>query len=62
MTIRLDSTQISTVVLCDECPWWRGFADSRPQGWGVGAAHEKRTHGANGNAANAIEATRSRGR
>lgn len=44
MTINLDSTQISTVVLCTACPWWRGFADSRDEGWLVGAGHEERVH------------------
>jgi hypothetical protein len=44
MTIRLDSTQISTVVLCDSCPWWRGFADTRDEGWRVGARHEQGAH------------------
>lgn len=44
MTIRLDSTQISTVVMCSDCPWWYGFADSRDEGWRVGARHELRAH------------------
>lgn len=44
MTIRLDSTQISVVVLCTQCPWWRGFADHKDQGWRVGARHEERAH------------------
>lgn len=42
--IKLDSTQISTVVLCDLCPWWRGFADNRVAGWKVGGGHEERVH------------------
>lgn len=42
--IRLDSTQISVVVTCSSCPWWYGFADSRIEGWRVGARHEQRAH------------------
>lgn len=42
--ITLDSTQISTVVLCSHCPWWHGFADSRDEGWTVGARHEQNLH------------------
>lgn len=44
MTIRVDSTKISSVVKCSLCPWWSGFADSRAQGWAVGARHEANTH------------------
>jgi len=54
MTIKLDSTQISTVVLCDQCPWWRGFADSRDEGWRVGARHEERMHPGQHNAREAL--------
>jgi hypothetical protein len=42
VTIRLDSTKHSTVVLCSHCPWWRGFADTQSEGWRVGARHEER--------------------
>lgn len=44
MTIKLDSTRYSTVVTCDNCPWWFGFADSKAEGWRVGARHEERAH------------------
>lgn len=44
--IRLDSTRISTVVTCTLCAgYWFGFADSRAEGWRVGARHEARAHG-----------------
>jgi hypothetical protein len=62
MTIKLDSTQISTVVLCTECPWWRGFADTRTEGWKVGARHEQGAHGRMGNAGDAVNAAGTRAR
>jgi hypothetical protein len=62
MTISLDSTQISTVVLCDRCPWWRGFADSRDEGWTVGAGHEQRAHPQDDQARNALDQRNSRAR
>lgn len=52
--IRLDSTQISTVVLCTRCPWWHGFADTRAEGWRVGASHETRAHPDTDNARDAL--------
>lgn len=52
--IRLDSTQISTVVMCSRCPWWHGFADSRTEGWRVGARHEERAHPDSDNAREAL--------
>lgn len=42
--IKLDSTQISTVVLCTDCPFWFGFATDRKDGWRVGRGHELRAH------------------
>lgn len=62
MTIRLDATQISTVVLCTRCPWWHGFADSRAEGWRVGARHEERAHPETDNARDAIATRRRRAR
>jgi hypothetical protein len=63
MTIKLDSTQISTVVTCTVCPWWRGFADSRADGWRVGGRHEERAHkGDRGNARDALNKQDSRTR
>lgn len=44
MTIRLDSTKISVVVKCTLCPFWSAFADTKDEGWGIGAAHEERAH------------------
>jgi hypothetical protein len=56
MTIKLDSTQISVVVMCTRCPWWHGFADSRTEGWRVGARHEQRAHPDTDNARDALSA------
>lgn len=44
MTISLDYTTISVVVLCTDCPWWAGAADSKLEGWKVGTAHQARVH------------------
>jgi len=60
--IKLDSTRYSVVVLCTDCPWWFGFADTRDQGWRVGAAHEERTHTDRYQARNALSGRRSRAR
>jgi hypothetical protein len=62
MTIKLDSTQISTVVTCTRCPWWHGFADSRTEGWRVGARHEERAHPDTDNARDALTARARRAR
>jgi hypothetical protein len=58
--IRLDSTQISTVVTCTRCPWWHGFADTRGEGWRVGARHEERAHPGDEQARNALRMRESR--
>ena len=42
--IKLDSTKVSTVVTCTECPYWYAFAFSRKEGWERGRGHEKRAH------------------
>lgn len=42
--IKLDKSSSSVVVLCTECPYWRGFGFDREHGWRVGAAHEKNLH------------------
>lgn len=60
MTIRVDSTKISSVVKCSQCPWWSGFADSRSQGWAVGARHEARAHAGSDQARKAERMTRRR--
>lgn len=44
MTIRVDSTTISTVVTCTQCPFWYAFRWTRAEGWEAGAAHESRMH------------------
>lgn len=44
MTIKLDSTRHSVVVICTDCPWWRGFGFDTLDAWGVGRAHEQRVH------------------
>ncbi|GAA4178961.1 hypothetical protein [Gryllotalpicola koreensis] len=60
--IKLDSTQISTVVLCTECPWWHGFADTKDEGWKVGARHEQAIHGRMGNTGSTTRVQRFRQR
>lgn len=54
MTIRLDSTQISVVVLCTDCPWWFGFAFNRDDGWRVGSGHLKSAHPGDEQASDAL--------
>ncbi|MFJ3394007.1 hypothetical protein [Leifsonia aquatica] len=44
MSITLDKSSSSVVVLCSECPYWRGFGFDREHGWRVGAGHEKALH------------------
>lgn len=43
MTIELDSTRYSTVVVCTACGY-TDLADSPREGWAKGAAHEERAH------------------
>lgn len=54
MTISLDHSPVSTVVLCDQCPTFAELADSRVEGWRVGAAHEERAHPADEQARDAL--------
>lgn len=45
MTIKLDISPCSVVVVCDECPHWQAFAGStRADGRKVAANHERITH------------------
>lgn len=45
MTIRLDSTRHSIVIVCTICGLgWRGFAFDKLDAWTRAAAHEERTH------------------
>lgn len=62
MTISLDSTRYSVVVTCSSCPWWYGFADSKAEGWRVGARHEERAHPELDQARNAYDKRVSRAR
>lgn len=62
MTIKLDSTNYSVVVLCDRCPWWYGFADHKAEGWRVGARHEERAHPDIDQARNTLDKRKSRAR
>lgn len=53
MSIRLDSTKFSVVVVCS-CGWRTVTHGDRTTGWQIGAEHERRTHGnGDGNAARA---------
>ncbi|RZU64601.1 hypothetical protein EV379_0904 [Microterricola gilva] len=58
MTIKLDSTRISTVVKCSECPWWAAFADSKLEGWTVGARHDSLVHGGSKQSTDALSWTK----
>jgi hypothetical protein len=53
--IRLDFTQLSVVVKCDECPWWYGFAFDRLHGWRVARDHEASVHPESFQAAKALD-------
>lgn len=53
--IRLDFTQLSVVVKCDECPHWYGFAFDRLHGWRVAANHETNVHPESRQAEKALE-------
>ena len=44
MTIKLDKSAISIVVICTDCPHWYGFALDRYEGWKVGARHQQQCH------------------
>lgn len=55
MTIKLDSTRVSTVVKCSKCPWWSAFADSKDEGWRVGARHEQSIHPSDEQARKALD-------
>lgn len=59
--IRLDSTKISTVVKCSQCPWFSQLADSKAQGWAMGARHEATVHTDQKQARAADRMTRRRG-
>lgn len=43
-TIRLDATQISVVVTCEDCPHWSAFQFTRLEAWRSAAGHEERCH------------------
>lgn len=44
MSRYVETTLAVTVVRCEECPHWFGFADDKLDGWRVARAHEKATH------------------
>lgn len=66
MTIKLDSTRHSVVVLCTDCAWRRVVAGGevdgagRALGWQAGAQHEQQAHGGAGNASGALYAAKRR--
>jgi hypothetical protein len=45
MTIRHDSTDISTVTTCSECPYWSSFSSSRDEAEERAARHRMNVHG-----------------
>lgn len=45
MTIRHDSTDISTVTTCSECPYWASFSFTRDEAEERAARHRTDVHG-----------------
>lgn len=60
MSIRLDCTRVTVVILCDECEFWRAMRFTKLEAWEAAAAHEKRTHPGAVQAQNALSKFRSR--
>lgn len=44
MSIRLDCTRVTIVIVCDECDFWRAMRFTKLDAWECAAAHEKRVH------------------
>jgi hypothetical protein len=44
MTIRLDKTQFSVVVLCSHCPSWRALRNDKDAGLAAGRQHNLVEH------------------
>lgn len=44
MAIRIDFTQHTVVVICDDCPHWRALRDGRASAWAAAAEHEREAH------------------
>ena len=44
MALRLDFSQYSVVIVCDDCPEWRAVRTDRVSAWAAAAAHEKDSH------------------
>jgi len=52
--IKLDFTQISTVVTCTSCRGWSQVTDSKVHGWALGSAHQLYAHPGEDQAADAL--------
>jgi hypothetical protein len=61
MTIRLDSTSESVVIVCTDCPHWSGFAFTKDDAWKRAAAHEEQVHPGQEKARNALRMRSLRG-
>lgn len=44
MSIKLDFTQHSIVVVCSDCPTWRALRFTRAEAWTAAANHELTLH------------------
>lgn len=60
MTIKLDYTSLSVVVVCTDCPWWYGFGFDREDGWVTGTRHQSNVHPGENQAATARSMARAR--
>lgn len=60
MSMKLDFTQHSIVVVCSDCPTWRALRFTRAEAWGIAAAHELIHHSEQSTARDALKKTRKR--
>lgn len=60
MSRYVETTLAITVVRCQECPHWFGFADSKVQGWEVAREHERATHRGEKQALRALNSAKTR--
>lgn len=60
MTIRLDKTAETVVILCSQCPGWRELRLTVADAWIAGASHDSRAHPGNEQAADMLRKIRPR--
>jgi hypothetical protein len=44
MAYLVDTSTLSTVVRCTQCPYWHAFTWTRGEGWDAAARHEALVH------------------